>query len=119
MVTNAAMNGAASNDDDIVLVLSNVPDVSLAGSIARALVESGLAACVNIGAPMMSVYSWQGRVEHAEEIPLCIKTTHARQEEVVQALAKLHPYEVPEALVVPVLDGLDTYLGWVRERTCE
>lgn len=107
----------ATNDDDVVLVLSNTPDAALAGRIAQALVEGGLAACVSIGAPVTSVYTWQGKVEHAEEIPLVIKTTGARQEEVVQALAKLHPYEVPEALVVPVLDGLNTYMGWVRQQT--
>jgi periplasmic divalent cation tolerance protein len=107
----------ATNDDDVVLVLSNTPDAALAGRIAQALVEGGLAACVSIGAPMTSVYIWEGKVEHTEEIPLVIKTTGARQEEVVQALAKLHPYEVPEALVVPALGGLNAYMGWVRQQT--
>jgi periplasmic divalent cation tolerance protein len=46
-----------------------------------------------------------------------IKTTRARQDEVVQALAKLHPYEVPEVLVVSTQDGLDSYLDWVRRQT--
>ncbi|HEY0296366.1 MAG TPA: divalent-cation tolerance protein CutA [Bordetella sp.] len=105
------------NDDDVVLVLSSVPEASLAERIAHVLVEGGLAACVNVGAPMVSVYAWQGRIERTGEIPLVIKTTRARQEEVIQALAKLHPYEVPEVLVVPVQDGLDSYLGWVRRQT--
>lgn len=105
------------NDDDVVLVLGNAPDVRLAERIAQVLVEGGLAACVNMGAPTTSVYSWQGKVERTEEIPLVIKTTRGRQSEVVQALAKLHPYEVPEVLVVCTQDGLDSYLDWVRRQT--
>ena len=105
------------NDDDVVLVFSSAPDAPLAERIAQVLVEGGLAACVNMGAPMTSVYSWQGKVERNEEVPLIIKTTRDRQEEVVQALAKLHPYEVPEVLVVSAQDGLDSYLDWVRRQT--
>ena len=107
----------SENDDDVVLILSNAPDVPLAERIAQVLVDGGLAACVNMGASMTSIYSWQGRVERTEEVPLMIKTTRARQEEVVQALAKLHPYEVPEVLVVNTQDGLDSYLDWVRRQT--
>lgn len=105
------------NDDDVVLVLGNAPDARLAERIAQVLVDGGLAACVNMGAPVTSIYSWRGKVERTEEIPLVIKTTRARQEEVVQALAKLHPYEVPEVLVVSTQDGLDSYLDWVRRQT--
>jgi periplasmic divalent cation tolerance protein len=106
-------------DDDVVLVIANAPDVLLAKRIASVLVEDGLAACVSLGAPLLSIYTWEGKVEDAEEIPLTIKTTFGRQDEVVQALAKMHPYEVPEILVVPVLDGLASYLDWVRQETGE
>ncbi|ARP97060.1 divalent-cation tolerance protein CutA [Bordetella genomosp. 13] len=104
-------------DDDLVLVISNAPDMLLAKRIAHVLVEDGLAACVNLGVPSLSVYRWQGEVEGAEEIPLSIKTTWGRQQDVVRALARLHPYEVPEVIVVPVIGGLDSYLDWVREQT--
>lgn len=103
-------------DDDVVLIISNAPDMLLAKRIAHVLVEDGLAACVNLGAPMLSVYRWKGEVEGADEIPLWIKTTWDRQQAVVQALARLHPYDVPEVIVLPVIGGLASYLDWVRGR---
>jgi len=103
--------------DDVVLVVSNAPDMLLAKRIAHVLVEDGLAACVNLGAPVLSIYSWKGQVEGAEEIPMWIKTTAARQAQLIETLARLHPYEVPEILVVPVVDGHAGYLQWVREQT--
>src|SRR5690606_4584579 len=106
-----------SSDDDIVLVISNAPDLLLAKRIAHVLVEEGLAACVNLGAPVLSIYAWQGEIEGADEIPLWIKTTAGRQQALVQALARLHPYDVPEILVIPVTGGLPAYLDWVRAET--
>ena len=70
-------------DDDVVLVISNAPDLLLAKRIAHVLVEDGLAACVNLGAPGLSIYMWKGEVEGAEEIPIHIKTTYARHQAVV------------------------------------
>jgi len=103
--------------DDVVLIVSNAPDLLLAKRIAHVLVEEGLAACVNLGAPMLSIYSWKGEIEGADEIPLWIKTTAGRQADLIAALTRLHPYEVPEILVVPVSDGHPAYLQWVREQT--
>lgn len=100
-----------------LLVLTNVPEQELAQSLARALVDGGLAACVNILAPVASVYRWQGQVEHAVEIPLLIKTTQARYGEVEQAICRAHPYDVPEIVALPVAAGLPAYLAWIREET--
>ncbi len=102
---------------DVILVLSNAPDLLVAKRIAHMLVEERLAACVNIGAPVLSMYAWQGRLEGGEEIPLWIKSTTARQEALIERLRTLHPYEVPEVLVVPVMGGLPAYLDWVRAET--
>lgn len=102
-------------DEDVVLVISNTPDESLATHIAHFLVEEGLAACVNIGASMRSVYRWKGEVASDEETPLMIKTTWSRHQALIRRLVELHPYEVPEAIVVPVLAGHEPYLKWVRE----
>lgn len=104
-------------DDDVVLVISNAPDVLLAKRIAHVLVEDGLAACVNLGAPGLSIYLWNGEVEGTEEVPIHIKTTYARHQAVVQALAQMHPYDVPEIIVLPVIGGAAPYLDWVREQT--
>ncbi|MFJ3047413.1 divalent-cation tolerance protein CutA [Herbaspirillum chlorophenolicum] len=100
-----------------LLVLTNVPEEALAQSLARALVEEGLAACVNILAPVASVYRWQGQVEHATEIPLLIKTTQARYEDVERAICRAHPYDVPEIVALPIAAGLPAYLEWMREET--
>jgi periplasmic divalent cation tolerance protein len=100
---------------DTVLVLSNAPDEAVATRIADALVSEGLAACVNIGGPVQSVYRWQGVVEKATEIPLTIKTTAAKQANLIERLIALHPYDVPEAIVVPIIGGYAPYLNWVRE----
>lgn len=104
-------------DEDVVLVISNAPDLLLAKRVAHVLVEDGLAACVNLGATGLSIYAWQGQVEVAQEIPIHIKTTYARHQAVIQALAKMHPYDVPEIIVLPVIGGAAPYLDWVRQQT--
>jgi periplasmic divalent cation tolerance protein len=101
--------------DTVLLVISNAPDADTADRIATSLVDRKLAACVNVGAPMRSVYRWQGKVERATELPLWIKTTAARRDALIAALIELHPYDVPEVLVVPVQGGLPAYLDWIRE----
>lgn len=102
---------------DVVVVLSNAPDQLLAKRIAHMLVEEGLAACVNLGAPVLSMYMWQGTLEGAEEIPLVIKTTNSALPALTERLTELHPYEVPEILVMAVTGGAKPYLDWVREQT--
>ncbi len=106
---------AAAND--IVVILSNAPDLLLAKRIAHVLVEEHLAACVNLGAPGLSMYMWNGVLEGAEEIPLTMKTTQARAPALVERLVQLHPYEVPEILVLAVSKGLASYSQWVRTQT--
>ncbi|NUU03771.1 divalent-cation tolerance protein CutA [Herbaspirillum robiniae] len=100
-----------------LLVLTNVPDEELARSLARSLVEGGLAACVNVLAPVASVYRWQGAIEQAVEVPLLVKTTQARYPEVEQAIVAAHPYDVPEIVAIPVSAGLPAYLRWMDEET--
>ncbi|WP_044528191.1 divalent-cation tolerance protein CutA [Herbaspirillum sp. B65] len=100
-----------------LLVLANVPDQAVAERIADALVEQGLAACVNILAPARSVYRWQGKVQHDTELPLLIKTTQARYQELEQAIVQLHPYDVPEIIALPITAGLPAYLAWMQDET--
>ncbi|MBL8446617.1 MAG: divalent-cation tolerance protein CutA [Zoogloeaceae bacterium] len=102
---------------DALLVLTNAPDVEVAGQIARHLVAHRLAACVNQLAPCRSTYRWNGAVEEAEEIPLLIKTTAARYPELEAALRALHPYELPELIAVGIEHGLPDYLAWVAGET--
>lgn len=99
--------------EEALLVISNLPDRAAAESLAHALVERRLAACVNILPPCLSVYRWQGAVEQADEVPLLIKTTRARYAELEAALSELHPYSVPEIIALPLAAGLPAYLDWV------
>ncbi|WP_237183425.1 divalent-cation tolerance protein CutA [Pollutimonas thiosulfatoxidans] len=86
----------------------------LAKRIAHILVEEHYAACVNLGPAGLSMYMWQGSLEGADEIPITIKTTAARAPAVMEKLAQLHPYEVPEMLVLPAVGGSASYIEWVR-----
>jgi periplasmic divalent cation tolerance protein len=103
--------------DDLVVIFSNAPDPLLAKRLAHDLVEQRLAACVNLGQPALSIYAWQGVLESASEVPLTIKTTFGRKDEVMKQLVALHPYDVPEALVLPVIGSTDEYANWVRAQT--
>jgi periplasmic divalent cation tolerance protein len=100
-----------------VLVLTTVPDVERGEAIARALVEEALAACVTIGGPVTSIYRWRGAIERATERQLVVKTVRERVPAVAARLAKLHPYELPELLVIDVADGGEEYLAWIRAET--
>jgi periplasmic divalent cation tolerance protein len=101
----------------VVIVLTTLPAEADAEAFAEALVQERLAACVSIGAPMTSVYTWHGSVERAGERQLILKTVGGRVPTLKARLASLHPYEVPELLVLPAADGGDAYLAWVREST--
>lgn len=100
-----------------LLVLTNVPDAVSAEKIARALIDSRAAACVNVLAECHSIYRWQGRVETAAEIPLLIKTTVANYPLVEQIVRTQHPYDVPELIAIPITHGLPAYLDWLATET--
>lgn len=100
--------------EDIMLVLTNMPDETSARTLAEALVTQKLAACINILAPCRSVYSWQGKLEHADETPLLIKTNQAQYRALEAAIIKAHPYELPEIIIINVDGGLPRYLQWVN-----
>jgi periplasmic divalent cation tolerance protein len=100
--------------NDVVLVLSTAPaDGDTAERIARALVDERLAACVNLHGPMISVYRWKGAVERDSERQLVIKTTRERVPALEHRLRELHPYELPELIVISTSGGSDQYLSWV------
>ena len=101
---------------DLILVLTTAPEDE-AETLARTLVEEHLAACVNVQAPMTSVYWWKGKIERDAESQVVIKTTRARLEALAARLAELHSYELPELLVVPVMWGTEGYLAWVKSST--
>lgn len=88
-----------------------------AESMARALVEASLAACVNIAPGLKSVYSWNGSLQSDEEVVMLIKTTGDRFPALRERLVAMHPYEVPEVVALPIVDGHDAYLRWIESAT--
>jgi periplasmic divalent cation tolerance protein len=102
-----------------LLVLTNCPDEDSANALALALVESRLAACVNILPRMQSIYRWQGKVESASEIPLLIKSTVAAYAALEVRIRELHPYEIPEIVALPIDRGLPEFLNWVAAETLQ
>lgn len=106
------------SSDDVFVVLCTAPaDPEVVARLARGLVESRLAACVNVIAGVRSFYRWEGAVQDDAESQLLIKTTGARLEAVKAHLDEHHPYDVPEILALPVRDGGAAYLAWVRGET--
>lgn len=95
------------------LVFSTLPDAALAERLAHQLVELGLAACVKTLPVCRSTYRWEGRIEHATEVPLMIVTSTANYCALEQHLKDAHPYDIPEILAVDCSDGLPDYLRWV------
>lgn len=103
--------------NDILLVVTNMPDAQAAAKLAQQLIEERVAACVNQLAPCTSIYRWQGSIETATEVPLLIKTTRAAYPRLEQLIRAVHPYELPEIIAVSVIAGLPAYLGWVSQET--
>jgi periplasmic divalent cation tolerance protein len=97
-----------------IVILSTCPDEASASRIARALVESGLAACVSRLGPVQSTYRWQGALQDEPEVLLLIKTLKDRYAELEVRLKSLHPYEVPEIIALPVAAGGADYLTWLQ-----
>ena len=99
---------------DKIVVLATCGSVREARRIARALVEGGLAACVNIvQGPVESIYRWKGRVESAKERLVIVKTSRRRFAGVERAIRRLHSYQVPEIIALPVARGSRDYLAWM------
>ena len=105
------------HDHPAIVVFTNVPDNATATALAQALLDERLAACVNILPPMQSIYRWQGKVERANERQLLIKTSLGRWRALEKRLKELHPYDVPEFLVVMIDKTATDYLSWLAENT--
>lgn len=99
---------------EIIVVLCTFPSLELARQIGTALVETQLAACVNLCPSVESIYRWEGKVENAQEVLAMIKTTTAVYPQLEARLKALHPYEVPEIIALPAHQVLPAYAAWVQ-----
>ncbi|TWU14994.1 Divalent-cation tolerance protein CutA [Novipirellula galeiformis] len=101
----------------LALVISTVELEVDANRLARELVSESLAACVQIDGPIQSCYRWNDQVEHATEYRLMIKTTLTVWPTLKERLLKLHPYDEPEIIMVPIADASEGYGAWVVDQT--
>ena len=102
---------------EAVMILSTLPDTEHAKRIGRTLVEEQLAACVQISAGMTSIYTWNEGVAVDEEVGFTLKTSVDSQKRAVERVIELHPYEVPQVTVLPIIGGSEAYLDWIRAST--
>jgi periplasmic divalent cation tolerance protein len=100
-----------------IVVYITVPSHEVGRQIADALVEANLAACVNIMPGISSIYNWQGELEQDDELLLIAKTRTVLFNQLASAVKKIHPYEVPEIIAMPIIAGSNEYLAWINEET--
>ncbi len=103
--------------DQFVIVLTTLPVDGDAEQFASRLVEEKLAACVNVLPAMRSIYRWKDAVERSDERQLIIKTAASRLTDLEVRIRTLHPYDVPEFVVIPITQGSPTYLSWLADST--
>jgi periplasmic divalent cation tolerance protein len=102
---------------EYLVVLTTLPVDFDARAFGHTLVEERLAACVNLLAPMESVYRWEGRIEDETERQIIIKTSRDRLSALWDRVRETHPYEVPEFVVLQIVDGNEAYLRWIGDST--
>ena len=100
---------------ELVVALTTLPADFDSTSLAQDLVASGLAACVNVLPAVTSIYTWDGVPQVDREQQLIIKTTHDAVDALWEVLRSRHPYDMPEFVVLPIVDGSDDYLAWVEK----
>ncbi|MEB3294187.1 MAG: divalent-cation tolerance protein CutA [Synechococcales bacterium] len=112
MTTMLAQDGAAMPSFGVILI--TVPTIEVGQTLARALIEARLAACVTIF-PVQSIYTWQGEVSQDAEFQLLIKSDLRLFDPLEEMVRSLHPYEVPEVIALPIVAGSQPYFNWMGE----
>jgi periplasmic divalent cation tolerance protein len=100
---------------EVMVVFSTAPNEEVAGTIAAALVEAKLAACVNLVPGVRSLYWWEGELHNDAEVMLVCKTDATRLDELTETLRRVHPYDCPEVVALDVAGGCVDYLAWVSD----
>ena len=105
------------SSDKLLVILVTAVNQEEAVRIGKGMVKAKLAACANIIPGIQSIYRWKGKVVKAQEVLLILKSTKPRYRALEKAIKAIHTYETPEILALPVKEGLDQYMGWVRDET--
>ena len=106
-----------TENNNVCIVLCTCPNDEAAERISSAIVEARLAACVNIVKAIQSVFRWDEKIQSENETLMIIKTVSSRYSELESMLQEVHPYDVPEILMIPVGAGSPPYLSWVMDET--
>jgi periplasmic divalent cation tolerance protein len=101
----------------VVAIYSTAGKVEDARKIARVLVEEKLVACVNIIPKIESIYRWKNKIEEGDECVIIAKTTEKNIDKTIQKIKEIHPYDVPDIVVLPIINGLEEYLNYVKDET--
>ncbi len=101
----------------VSIIYSTTDTIETAKTIARSLIKEKLVACVHIIPKIESIYRWQGKIEEANECVLLAKTSERNVQKTIQRIRSLHPYEVPEIIVLPPVGGLKEYLHYIEAET--
>jgi periplasmic divalent cation tolerance protein len=100
---------------EFIQITTTIDSRDLAMQIAGKLVEKKIAACVQVSGPITSIYEWKAKIENAEEWYCVIKTRKNLYQKVEEAIKAIHPYEVPEIIALPILEGNKDYLDWITQ----
>ena len=106
-------------NDKLVLIYATFPSAAEAERIGGALVDQGLAACVNIFPGMTAIYVWEGKRQRETEVAAIFKTRARLADKAVAEARKLHPYSNPALVVLPVIGGSEDFLRWIGEQTVQ
>lgn len=104
---------------EALVVYITAPNEDEAAKIAKILVEERLAGCVNIVRDIRSIYSWQGKIEDDREVLMIVKTRLRLFNALTEKVKELHSYSVPEVIAIPVVDGSEDYIKWLKEATSQ
>ncbi len=102
---------------DEIAVLITASNEDEAVKIAKAILEDKLAGCINIVRDIRSIYIWQGKIEDEKEVLMIVKTRKPLFNDLTEKVKKLHSYTVPEIIALPITDGSEDYLKWLKEVT--
>lgn len=102
---------------EYLLVMTTVPDSEVGQIIAEKIIEDRLAACVTLQAPAQSLYWWQGKITQNQEYTLFIKTKKGVYPLLEEKIRRIHPYDVPEIIALPIFSGNADYLDWIDNET--
>lgn len=105
--------------NEFIIILCTISSLNDAKKIAKEIVQKKLVACVNIIEGLTSIYEWKGELCDEKECLMIMKTRNTLFSEIKKEITGLHPYEVPEIISVTISDGLESYLGWIKQNTLD